>query len=98
MECLGGIHFNYYIPQAWVRDVVLGGRQSPRLSPTVKYRKTRKLQPKYERPTNSSSDESLSSDVLTDAEAPSLTKEVLESKRRDQRQYLTEFIVNWKKS
>ena len=24
LKCLGGIHFNYYIPQAWVWDVVMG--------------------------------------------------------------------------
>ena len=94
LECLGGIHFNYYIPQAWVRNVVGGGRQSLKLNPPVKYRKARKLLPKYNNPTDSSSDESSSSEVPMDAEAPSLSGEALESKCQDQRKYLTEFIVD----
>ena len=97
LECLGGIHFNYYIPQAWVRDVMVGGRQSLKLNSPVKYRKARKLLPKCDSPTDSSSDESSSSDILTGAEVPPLSGEALESKSQDRRKYSTEFIVNWKK-
>ena len=71
LECLEGVHFNYYVPEIWAGDVVVEGLQPPKQPKRANYQKTRSIvrKIKYDSYTDSSSDESSCNDATTDAES-----------------------------
>ena len=97
LECLGGVHFNYYLPQTLVRNVVVEGLQPPKPPKRANYRRLRKIITKYDRSTDSLSDESSYSDVTTNAESQPSAAVISESKSQDRKNYFQTFKISWKK-
>ena len=96
LQCFGGIHFNYDVPQTWVRDVVVEGLQPAKPPKRATYRRPWKIRAKYDSPTDGSSDESSSSDVTTDAESQPSAAVISDSKSQDRKKYLQIFKINLK--